>query len=188
VSQDPNDPDPRGGLIDDDPDAWHVNPQRPRQDLDPRDEPMPTRVGGCRVRQTLQIGPQEEAPIGAFRAVFNGRTPLEMDQASYGPGLLSINFVSFATSAGDFESATRDLEIFLVRSSADKGDRQDVWSVPIFKGTVALFLQQFEGGFPVPMDPAGSARFALRTRVGADVGGEPWSILCGLMLTAQNSF
>ena len=55
-------------------------------------------------------------------------------------------------------------------------------------GEMLLRSRTFEGGFPVPMDPAGSARFALRTRVGADVAGEPWAILCGLMLTAQNSF
>lgn len=164
----------------------------PRSLTDPRYvTPLPT-VGCCRVRQTLQIGPDEASGEQAFKNLWEARTELEMDNTDCGGGpgigLLSINFVSFVSSSGDFTGPTREVEIFLIREGRDPAARQDVWSIPLLKRTIALGFIQFQGGFPVPLNPAGTRRFSLRTRVANDANGTKWSILCGLMLTSQNSF
>lgn len=146
----------------------------------------------CSVRATLSIGLPREVPPGdpKWGALWEARTPLEFADARCKDGLLSLNFVSFQTSSGDYITTTRAIEIFLVGSSADKTARQDVWSIPLFVGTVASFFEQYEGGFPVPLEVGaseGGARMALRTRVAVGAN-EPWAFLAGVMLTAQNSF
>jgi hypothetical protein len=143
--------------------------------------------GCCQVRNTLQIGPSEEVPDGDARwgVTWESKTPFSRGSRICDEASLAINFVSFATSSGDFATVTRAVELFLVRSSADISNRLDVWSVPLFKGTRALHFVQFEGGFPVPRDPAGDGFMRLRTLVAAGAT-TPWSILCGVMLTLQN--
>ena len=162
----------------------------PRDEQDPRDERNGIVVPCCSVRHTLQIGPSEEIPPGdgKWGVLWESTTPFEMNQAECEDGLLSINFVSFQTSSGDYITTTRAIELFLVRSSAEKDARADVWAIPLFVGTVASFFEQYEGGFPVPLDPGGDgARMRLRVRVGAGAA-QPWSVLAGVMLTAQNRF
>ncbi len=164
----------------------------PRILTDPRDVVLADPVGCCRVRQTLQIGPAEESSDDIFKTLWEGRTELEMGTtdcgAGPGVGLLSMNFVSFTSSSGDFSGPTRQIEVFLTRSSKKPDLRTDVVSVPIFRGTTALMLRQFQGGFPVPLNPHGPYRFSLRTRVAQQNNGTRWSFLCGLMLTRQNAF
>lgn len=195
MSRDPNtgwdvveEPDDGGGWVDE------ANPTRPTSLVDPRAvppnvEPVPC----CRVRQTLQIGPDEFAEVERFQDLWEAKSKLEMDHTDCGGGpgigLLSINFVSFVSSSGDFSGPTREIEIFLIREGLKPDARQDVWSVPIVKRTVALALIQFPGGFPVPVSPGGGgARFELRTRVAQKNTGDKWSIMVGLMLTYQNAF
>lgn len=171
---------------------WPEDPSRPRSALDPRDERYRSHGPCCRVRQTLQIGPSEQATEDAYKVLWESKTPLEMNRADCGDGpgvgLLSLNFISFVSSSGDFTGPTRSIEIFLIRQGREADDRVDVVSIPLIKRTVALGFVQYPGGFPVPLDPAGGARFWLRTRVTADNNGTKWCILAGLMLARQNAF
>ncbi len=161
----------------------------PRDESDPRSVPTEIVVPCCKVRQTLQVGPEEEIPPGDGRwgVLWESVTPLEQGQADCDDGLLSLNFVSFQTSSGDYITTTRAIELFLVRSNSPSDARADVWAIPLFVGTVASFFAQYEGGMPVPLDPGGPARMWLRVRV-ASGASQPWSVLAGVMQTAQNSF
>lgn len=159
------------------------------QEPDPRAVPSDL-VGCCQVPQTMAIGPGDKTPPGAavWGDLWETRTPLEMHhRAPCSGGLLSLNFLSFVSSNGDYTAPIRSLELFLIRSSVNPENRVDTVSIPIFKGTVALYFRQFTGGFPVPLNTAGKARMELRSRVGAGPN-ERWTILCGLMLTLQNEF
>ncbi|KKL67071.1 hypothetical protein LCGC14_2138690, partial [marine sediment metagenome] len=155
--------DPKTGwpVIDDigdgDGDGWSVepNPTRPASLVDPRAVPPGAPVPCCRVRQTLQIGPSESATLDRFSELWEAKSKLEMNHADCGGGpgigLLSINFVSFVSSSGDFTSPTREIEIFLIREGLPPNARQDVWSIPLIKRTTTLAFIQFQGGFPVPL-------------------------------------
>lgn len=158
---------------------------------DPRESPLaPDLVGCCQVYQTMEIGPGTKTPPGAavLGQLWNTRTPLEMHhRAPCSGGLLALNELSFATSNGDYTAPLRGLELFLIRTGVNPDDRVDPVTIPIFKGTVALYFRHFAGGFPIPLNTSGRSRMELRVRV-APGPAEPWAVTVGLMLTLQNEF